>query len=411
LPEDAVRRYLSRPLHVALWVLVFVAAILAADAIGNREDRAQFAHGTRVEARVTSVRSGDVIHLEFRDPNRARTIQTATRPRDARPPERGDDVPIDVARDDPYVVRLAGDTWSTPYDVASMSLIALLPLLWWAWRRYHVGRLRALAVSDVPAFAMTAAIGPPVRFSKRPRLFLYPMDAGPGSAPLCALALLTRRGYVVEDVAFPVEVKGSPRPLGRVLVRAGTTLCWPAGLALRSATLMCPAARTDDPASVVAPVPPLPRPRGRRGVFLLLARICFGIGTLAWDRDDRQATAIEDRRVTTDAHVLEGGEFDSRVSFVADEQLVTTTARNLPAESGAEVEVFYDPAQPTRAWAGDEPAGTSDSLWSWLALAGIVAFAVAAWLVGVPSPVLSARPYGWSPGAAGWVHPDNLAKR
>jgi hypothetical protein len=126
--------------------------------------------------------------------------------------------------------------------------LAALALRWWS-----VHRTARLVRSPETTFAMIGAVAPARRLHRRPMLHLYPLDAAAGAPPLCAVPLLTTAGCPVAGPAFPVQVKGVPRPLGRIVARIGDgdDVLWPTARAGLSGSWRRPA-RIADP---MAPVP------------------------------------------------------------------------------------------------------------------------------------------------------------
>ncbi|MDX6287954.1 MAG: hypothetical protein QOG53_3439 [Frankiales bacterium] len=89
-------------------------------------------------------------------------------------------------------------------------------------------------------YAMTAAIAPPRLLGRRCELSLYPLDAADGSPAICAVSVMTTHGLPLVTHRFPVEVKGSPRPFGRLVARAGDVVIWPTSRAMSSKRLPKP---------------------------------------------------------------------------------------------------------------------------------------------------------------------------
>jgi hypothetical protein len=117
--------------------------------------------------------------------------------------------------------------------------------------------VRRLAASDEPTFSMLGAIAPPRSLRHRCELNLYPIGAPPGSKAVCTVPVISTRAWPM-DAIFPVEVKGTPRPFGRVAVLGGDEILWPAGRALRSSLVPRPTRVASGPLQLrrlaVAPV-------------------------------------------------------------------------------------------------------------------------------------------------------------
>lgn len=124
----------------------------------------------------------------------------------------------------------------------------LIPVAVAAARRLFVRRVRRLLVRDAPSFAMLAHVTES-RVGPQRLVHLYPLDAPAGSRPLCTVAVLPWRHGVPRGRVLPVEVKGSPRPFGLVVVRIGERVLWPTGPARA-------AGRVTRPARLAEPGPP-----------------------------------------------------------------------------------------------------------------------------------------------------------
>ncbi len=168
----------------------------------------------------------------------------------------GDTVALDVDRDDPDRVAIAGDRPPT-VDVRALVLVLAVPLAALALRWWSVDRTARLVRSPATTFAMLGAVAPARWLHRRPMLHLYSLDAAAGASPLCAVPLLTTAGCPLAGPAFAVQVKGVPRPLGRVAARIGSgdDVLWPAA---RSGL----AGSWPRPARVVDPLPPVRVDRG-----------------------------------------------------------------------------------------------------------------------------------------------------
>lgn len=228
----AVRRFLRRPI---LWLAVTAAALpvlnLADERHRNRQDPASGAAVT--VPGVAGEASPGGIDVTYRNPVTGQEVETFVGfGGKVAEPAPGAAVTLVVDRDDPENLRLAGDEVPETLDLFSMALLLAAGLSWVTLRQVSVRRSERLAAGAGPAFAMIATIEPPRRLGRRPCLHLWPLDAGPDSPALCAVPVLTTGGLPVGGPAFPVEVKGSPRNLGRVVARAGSTLVWPASRCL-----------------------------------------------------------------------------------------------------------------------------------------------------------------------------------
>jgi hypothetical protein len=201
---------------------------------------------------------GDVLEVSYRNPLTDQTVRTDLRLGGRIPePARGERVDLIVDPDDPEAVALAGDSLPGNSDVFLPFLLLGVLLAWWGLRWSAVRRAERTAAGDGTAFALLGALEVPRWPGRRPVLHLWAVDAATGAEAICAVPVITTGGLPIGTHAFPVEVKGSPRSLGRVVARAGGTVLWPAARCLIStrgrrpeAVLEAPA---DDPAIPAGP--------------------------------------------------------------------------------------------------------------------------------------------------------------
>jgi len=217
-----VRAWRRRPLWLVVpATLLFVALVLADRAQHVELVREQQDDEQAVTADISRTAGGFTV-ARWYDPTRETWIR-----RDFSGSTEGE---IDwIARtDDPYMSRpaelpLPGD----PTDALVYLVWALPPWMWWASRSWTVARTSRLIRRESPAFAMTACFAQ-VRGRSMPLLHLYSLDAQPGDLPLCAVPIV-ETDRIIRTPPFPVEVKGSPRPGGRVVVRVAADIVWPSG--------------------------------------------------------------------------------------------------------------------------------------------------------------------------------------
>ncbi len=258
LPEP-VRAHRARPLAWVLAALVVVGLLVLDGVNVARDDRVWARHALHVDGVVAgSPRGGGVVvPIEYRHPVTRQRITLDVDTFGAGAGLRtGDAVALDVDRDDPDRVAIAGDRPPT-VDVRGLALVLAVPLGALALRWWSVARTARLVRSPATTFAMIGAVAPARLLHRRPMLQLYPLDAAAGAAPLCAVPLLTTAGVPVAGPAFAVQVKGVPRPLGRVAARIGSgdDVLWPAARAGLAGSW-------PRPARVVDPVPPVRVDRG-----------------------------------------------------------------------------------------------------------------------------------------------------
>ena len=254
LPQP-IRAYRARPLPWLGAALVLVGIVVAFGYRGLHDHRVWERSALRVEGHVVEPARGGQLRVDYRHPVTGQRVEVAVdtwgRGDDLRA---GDPVALDVDADDPERLSLAGEH-KPPVDPASLVLLVAVPAAACAVRWWSVQRTLALARQDAPAFALLGAVAPAGRLRRRPLLHLYPVDATAGDAPLCAVRVLATAGAPVGGPAFPVQVKGVPRAMGRVVARVGPGdaggVLWPAGGAVMSAGLPRP-----DRVVEVAPPPP-----------------------------------------------------------------------------------------------------------------------------------------------------------
>jgi hypothetical protein len=249
-----VRAHAARPLA---WLAagIVLAALVTASRVGDaRADRRDAEAALRVDGRVADgPRRGADIPVVYRNPVTGQRIEVEVATRSAGGGLRnGDRVALEVDPDDPDGVTLAGDRlpWFDPLAGPPFVLLGLAVCLarWWS-----VHRTVRMARSGGGVFAMLGAVAPARPRHRRAVLHLYPLDAPAGAPSACAVRVLTTGGCPVAGPAFPVEVKGVPRPLGRVVARVGRgdAVLWPAARASLHGAL-------PRPGTVVAPLAPPP---------------------------------------------------------------------------------------------------------------------------------------------------------
>lgn len=153
-------------------------------------------------------------------------------------PEVGDRVDV-VVGGDPLAVDLHGDRFgSVNLPIYLLWLVVGACIVGTAW--WSTARIARLVNRDSTVFSMVGVIAPGRWLRRRSLdLHLFALDAEPGSTPVCTVPLATIPSIGIAT-KFSVEVKGSPRPLGRVAARAGGTIMWPRRRALRRRALALP---------------------------------------------------------------------------------------------------------------------------------------------------------------------------
>ncbi|HEX6597427.1 MAG TPA: DUF3592 domain-containing protein [Acidimicrobiales bacterium] len=360
---DAVRRWVRNPLWWGLAALAFAGALFVADVVeAQRRDR-RFDRGLRVTGTITAGwASGQDVEVVYRHPQTGEEVSATTVVWNAdRLPDSAGPIPLEVSRSDPTDVVLAGDRVPATANLLEYLPWTLLPMVIWAVRVRTVRATEALMASSAVRYAMLAAASPPGRWGLRWRLHLYPADAGAGTPPVCTIPLVDRAS---RGATFPVEVKGSPRPFGRVVARRqddGTEL-WPSGRALRTVGSAPTASSTT---AATAAGPPAPSARGRwlivAGAVVFVAGIALaGIGTYAGDVRGRQRLVAA---TATASRPAEDGRVDVSVTYEwAGETLSGTVTQGKAPDDGAALTVRVDPQSPTRVWSTtqERPPGTTE---------------------------------------------------
>ena len=230
---DAVRRFARRPLWWALLAVVALGWIYLDDSITSRRTDRAFDAGPSAVAEVEEVApGGGAVLVSFVHPDTGTRIRTMTELWSVDPaPSPGDEVAIDISVDDPTRVALAGDRRRPIASLGFAAGLAAVPFVFFAGRVIGLRRSRRLMAAGGPSFSMLGALRSSGRLRPHVVLDLYPLDAPVAGSPLCSLPLLHTGGLPMGR-SHEVEVKGTPRPLGRVVARAGDgTVLWPRGRA------------------------------------------------------------------------------------------------------------------------------------------------------------------------------------
>jgi hypothetical protein len=227
-----VARWRRRPAIWSLLVLLVWATVMLAD----RDLVAlepTFAASPPVTATIEDTsRRWETVTVSYTDPATGRTVRDTidVYDMDRFPPPDATTVTIELAPGSIREARVAGDVVAFTWNVELLAL-ALLPLAWLVMRAWHVRATRRRIEVDGPAYRMLGRVQPGHTL-RPPRLGLWPLDARPGDAPVCAIRLVRHQPHeLVTTVAY--DVKGTPRPFGAIIARdvLGNVL-WPAGRAL-----------------------------------------------------------------------------------------------------------------------------------------------------------------------------------
>ena len=375
----AVTRYLWAPawwplLAVGLFGSLFVLEDLPAS-------RAEVDPAEEAVVTGTAVRKGGDVEVRYRHPVTEQVVEAPLHVvRADLEPDPGEAVSLVVRRDDPLSVAVHGDDFPLTTNLLVYGLWvggASLPVL---ARWFGTRRAERLAAGPEPTFAMSGALVASGHL-RRCHLELYPLDARPGAEPLCSVRVLTTAQAPLAGRTFPLEVKGSPRPFGRVVAQAGGTVLWPAGRALgRRGGRGRPAAAGGPPVPLRPTTAPAVRWRARRRPFFevaawltLAAAVVFGavLASTLSNAADADRTARHGRPVIGE---VVGREGDTVVvlRYEADGSQATRAPADFPRDYrvGIRFPIRLDPDDPGRARLDAEPYDVREPLvWGGLPLA------------------------------------------
>ncbi|MGI8685175.1 MAG: hypothetical protein ACR2MO_08835 [Acidimicrobiales bacterium] len=301
---NSTRWFLAAAVALVGWIFV------ADDLPASRPERLDPADEVAVEGRVLGTTPGGATEVRYLHPVTEQRVTAEVHVWDGdRVPERGGTMRLIVQRDNPLAATAEGDAMPLHTNLlvnGSVVLGAALPLL---MRRFGVRRTERLVNAPTPTFSMVAVLAARNRRRFRCDLHLYALDALEGEPPLCSVPVLTTGGARIGAQVFPVEVKGSPRPLGRVVARSGAALLWPAARAGRRADQP----RPSGPARAVEPLPAVPADGGRPLPSRLLpamkgelAVLAGALGLVALVAVLTQANAADARELSSSGTIVIG---------------------------------------------------------------------------------------------------------
>ncbi len=250
---------------VAPWLLAVTIVVIVVQRADRTETVELLRDGPRASATVVTV-DDDEVHVEY-DHEIVGPV-TATFRDEAL--EVGDRVDVVYERDDPYRVLLSSARPQPDLLVVVIALAVVGAAVTVAASQWTARQTRRLATAESTAFRMLAVIHRG-RWSVVPRLSLYPLDSEVGDSSVCTVRLADISAHSSGRGCDEVEVKGFPRPGGRVLVRRDDVVLWPRGRALVSEgqhRLASTASRPPPFAPPTAPSSPAwgaPTPIGRAG--------------------------------------------------------------------------------------------------------------------------------------------------
>jgi hypothetical protein len=359
-------------------VAFLVAVAIAAHVPEVRADDATFA-----DARVLIVEASPVdpdtglIDVTFDDPDTAQTVHAAVYVRSDLERDADGRVAVEVSRRDPTQVRLANEMRTYLDDIGFYLVPLALPLAAWLLRRRHVGRIERLMRSNASSYAMLAAVEPPRHLRRGWRLCLYPLNAAPGAEPVCTVELvwLPIRPWG----AFPVEVKGEPRPFGLVAVRSGDDVFWPRGRALASRAELLRPSTVEATLPVAATVETGSRPPSMASSRALRALMLVAFGAFIWlgSASSWSTEQVLERSQPATATVvgpsgdvtLGGG---LAVTYRRGDDVTNAVLSSTSGVPGSDdtIAIRYDTADPSVVWPADQqgPALSADDFLAPIAL-------------------------------------------
>ena len=380
--SSAVTRHLRAPLVWPLLVLAIVAPLLVfSDVPASRPHRFDPEEESRVAGEVVFV--DRVRHVRYRHPITRQVVDAPLYTNDVDVvAEEGETVHVLAQRDDPLSVAIEGDRVPLSENLVSHAIILAAAAIPFAARRLSTRRIERVAAGDAPSFAMTGALFASARLN-RCHLLLYPLDAGVGAPPMCSVSMLTTAQAPLVARTFPVEVKGSPRPFGRVVAHASTGVLWPAGRAHGRTRRHDRPALTGGPPTRLEPADGAAGPWRPRWVpFFTYSAAAMGAATalLAFATTVTLTAAVDVNRVSRDGRQVVGeivrfdGEDDVLVlRYKLDGTHETRAGVDYASdyERGMRYPIRLDPRNPRRARLETEPYDVIEPLaYAALPLAG-----------------------------------------
>lgn len=371
----ALRRWLRRPLIWALGVALFGALFVAIEYSDARADRRLRDRAVWVVGRIEPVWDhGQTVPVSYRDPSTGTLRRRTVTVLDGRPARIG---PIEllVDPDDPSKVVAGPDRYEqgTILDLALLWFVPALGCAGWAVtrRRRFAWARRTMADPSLPSYRMVATPRRGAVLGRRWRLDVYAVDSVAGDPAACTVPVV---GHPLVDGVRVVDVKGSPRPGGALVVREPGTgiVWWPASRALL-------AGRAPRPPSEA---PPSPNRRPASGWWLLGAGLTAVVVSFAIAAE--QPEDVDARSRPVDALVtssMERDEGEVAMSYRVDGRVRRATAHLAgPQLEGDRLRLRVDRDHPDRLWQPgiESPPGTKDDGWGiGLFVLGLVFLALA----------------------------------
>ena len=224
--------WLRLPLWLGFATTLLALLLLLAVLKGAHDDRSTFDNGYHSTAFIDATWDGGRrIPITYLDPRSGARIRTSTYLwNDQLRPRNPGVVAVDISRANPKNVRIAGDRFPAGANWPEYLPWWALPFVVWRTRVRTMRKSEELIEAPTTTFRMTGLSSPPRRLERRWRLHLFALDARDMSSPICTIPLVERP----PEGRLNLEVKGDPRPSGRVVARtlAGEVL-WPSGKALQ----------------------------------------------------------------------------------------------------------------------------------------------------------------------------------
>lgn len=360
----AVRRWLRHP---ALWSvagLVLAVWLVLLDARGVRIDEDDLDRGPRAEARPVADWDGDAnLDVTYVHPS-GQVVRASTHVfRTELLPEPGQSVAVRVSAKDPTSVRLVGDRYD-PGAPAAYFLFALPGMVGWVARRRSLRTSERSATEPSVTYQMRAVASSPGWWSWRWRLHLYALDSPAGAEPVCSVPLIAEPSTLGDRT---VEVKGTPRPWGRVVpydAESGEVL-WPSGRCLRTHGW---GRRSVEPGRSIH--------RSTAATWSIGLGVAVCIGGAITDVFVDDSIDSDGRGYRTEAQVVGPAPGRPGATVVAVPWLGDTIRASVDLDDrprpGSAVEVLLDPVHPDRVWAPGDDAPGGDLIGT-IYLVGLVA--------------------------------------
>lgn len=218
-PPIEVRRWRWRPLILAVPVTVLFVVLVVSDRGTAAElDRARQREGTVVGEVVESGPGAQAVR--WYDDVHDRVVQVESQGMPV-----GDVVAVVPDHDDPVASDLEHGMAGDPVQTLVYLVWFVPPWVWLISRWRTVRRSQRLIAAPVPTFALWATVVS--RSWSTALVRIDATDAGGVAEPLCHVQVIDAPD--LGPGRTPVEVKGNPRPAGRLVLRSDESIIWPTG--------------------------------------------------------------------------------------------------------------------------------------------------------------------------------------